>query len=578
MSYSRLHDTAHTNHVHHELNQKQHSPHTEQHLRHPHYPKIPQNSLSSSSPPTSIHHHHRHDPHHSQHFHSNRLHSSSLHNSQQHLEHRAPCLPSRPTSRIRHNKASSLNGSIRSDGSMNDDSQTDKIGFKSSELVVDETGSQKDVIDELDAETRSDLKRQKKRGIFPKVATNIMRAWLFQHLTHPYPSEEQKKQLAQDTGLTILQVNNWFINARRRIVQPMIDQSNRTGPHGYSVTENIPSCMDYIEGAPPYSAYTRAAQAAAAAVAGFSNHPTTNDVYLAAAAAAAASVGFSNVVGNDSSNQDHLNHFPSGNHSNQCVGGTPPKANSMDSLMIPTDYRLSDSIHSTNNRLPHSLYSDDMNETPTNLSSSLSTTCSVFTNNPFNSTGADCATLNSAYSNSDPNRNHHYQHQNNNSNSIGYPIGMPYYHSFDSRNGYPLNNLSYSNYSSNNSAISSQFDLLSTLPTNHTSNLISSHCNVTQATPTAYSPRSHRINDTDGSNSGMIHAEDLLVPNMLNTANPNAVIHNSTISNDSIMGTNSLITASFSLIASRNDNEDDVDEVEKISMKSSRLGVNSPTK
>ncbi|XP_064621835.1 homeobox protein Meis1-like isoform X2 [Lineus longissimus] len=70
-------------------------------------------------------------------------------------------------------------------------------------------------------------KRQKKRGIFPKVATNIMRAWLFQHLTHPYPSEEQKKQLAQDTGLTILQVNNWFINARRRIVQPMIDQSNR---------------------------------------------------------------------------------------------------------------------------------------------------------------------------------------------------------------------------------------------------------------------------------------------------------------------------------------------------------------
>ncbi|GBN49602.1 Homeobox protein homothorax, partial [Araneus ventricosus] len=51
-------------------------------------------------------------------------------------------------------------------------------------------------------------KRQKKRGIFPKVATNIMRAWLFQHLTHPYPSEDQKKQLAQDTGLTILQVNN----------------------------------------------------------------------------------------------------------------------------------------------------------------------------------------------------------------------------------------------------------------------------------------------------------------------------------------------------------------------------------
>ncbi len=28
-----------------------------------------------------------------------------------------------------------------------------------------------------------DRKPPKKRGIFPKVATNIMRAWLFQHLT-----------------------------------------------------------------------------------------------------------------------------------------------------------------------------------------------------------------------------------------------------------------------------------------------------------------------------------------------------------------------------------------------------------
>ncbi|XP_018572529.1 homeobox protein homothorax isoform X2 [Anoplophora glabripennis] len=94
-------------------------------------------------------------------------------------------------------------------------------------------------------------KNQKKRGIFPKVATNILRAWLFQHLTHPYPSEDQKKQLAQDTGLTILQVNNWFINARRRIVQPMIDQSNRAvfsphaGPSGaYSPDGTMGYMMD----------------------------------------------------------------------------------------------------------------------------------------------------------------------------------------------------------------------------------------------------------------------------------------------------------------------------------------------
>ncbi|KAE9416606.1 hypothetical protein Angca_005040, partial [Angiostrongylus cantonensis] len=71
--------------------------------------------------------------------------------------------------------------------------------------------------------------KRKVPKVFSKEAITKFRAWLFQNLTHPYPSEEQKKQLANDTGLTILQVNNWFINARRRIVQPMIDQSNRAG-------------------------------------------------------------------------------------------------------------------------------------------------------------------------------------------------------------------------------------------------------------------------------------------------------------------------------------------------------------
>jgi len=94
-----------------------------------------------------------------------------------------------------------------------------------------------------DDDDLSNKKNSKKRGIFSKVATNILRAWLFQHLTHPYPSEDQKKQLALDTGLSILQVNNWFINARRRIVQPMIDQSNRAGPPGYPSPDLGPAGM-----------------------------------------------------------------------------------------------------------------------------------------------------------------------------------------------------------------------------------------------------------------------------------------------------------------------------------------------
>ncbi|XP_028969027.1 homeobox protein Meis1 [Galendromus occidentalis] len=120
-------------------------------------------------------------------------------------------------------------GSQHSADNNSDAGECLSYGYKSPLSTGDASIGSGDGTGEEDEEDRSGKRRQKKRGIFPKVATNIMRAWLFQHLTHPYPSEDQKKQLAQDTGLTILQVNNWFINARRRIVQPMIDQSNRAG-------------------------------------------------------------------------------------------------------------------------------------------------------------------------------------------------------------------------------------------------------------------------------------------------------------------------------------------------------------
>jgi len=64
---------------------------------------------------------------------------------------------------------------------------------------------------------------KKRRGNLPKVATNVLKKWLFDHLFHPYPTEEEKTVLGQDTGLTMNQISNWFINARRRILQPMLE-------------------------------------------------------------------------------------------------------------------------------------------------------------------------------------------------------------------------------------------------------------------------------------------------------------------------------------------------------------------
>ncbi|XP_030642633.1 homeobox protein PKNOX1.1 [Chanos chanos] len=75
-----------------------------------------------------------------------------------------------------------------------------------------------------------DSSSKNKRGVLPKHATNVMRSWLFQHIGHPYPTEDEKKQIASQTNLTLLQVNNWFINARRRILQPMLDASSAETP------------------------------------------------------------------------------------------------------------------------------------------------------------------------------------------------------------------------------------------------------------------------------------------------------------------------------------------------------------
>jgi hypothetical protein len=68
-----------------------------------------------------------------------------------------------------------------------------------------------------------DFGNKKRRGNLPKASTNLLKKWLFDHLFHPYPTEEEKSALSLQTGLTLNQISNWFINARRRILQPMLE-------------------------------------------------------------------------------------------------------------------------------------------------------------------------------------------------------------------------------------------------------------------------------------------------------------------------------------------------------------------
>ena len=53
---------------------------------------------------------------------------------------------------------------------------------------------------------------QRRRGKLPKPTTDFLKDWLHRHSDHPYPSEEEKKQLCNATGLSMSQVSNWMIN------------------------------------------------------------------------------------------------------------------------------------------------------------------------------------------------------------------------------------------------------------------------------------------------------------------------------------------------------------------------------
>ncbi|XP_043707806.1 BEL1-like homeodomain protein 8 [Telopea speciosissima] len=61
------------------------------------------------------------------------------------------------------------------------------------------------------------------RGL-PENSVAILRAWLFEHFLHPYPTDTDKDMLASQTGLTRNQVSNWFINARVRVWKPMVEE------------------------------------------------------------------------------------------------------------------------------------------------------------------------------------------------------------------------------------------------------------------------------------------------------------------------------------------------------------------
>lgn len=56
--------------------------------------------------------------------------------------------------------------------------------------------------------------QRRPRGKLPKHTTDLLKEWLHAHSDHPYPSEDEKRDLCARTKLSMSQVSNWMINVR----------------------------------------------------------------------------------------------------------------------------------------------------------------------------------------------------------------------------------------------------------------------------------------------------------------------------------------------------------------------------
>ncbi len=73
---------------------------------------------------------------------------------------------------------------------------------------------------------KTSCKAVKKREKTPPESQKLLKDWLFSHSQHPYPTDCEKEELCSATNLSIQQLNNWFINARRRILPSFIQEQN----------------------------------------------------------------------------------------------------------------------------------------------------------------------------------------------------------------------------------------------------------------------------------------------------------------------------------------------------------------
>lgn len=82
-------------------------------------------------------------------------------------------------------------------------------------------------------------KSGKKKPLLPKEAVTTLRKWLYENRYFAYPTKSEQIELSKQTDLTLRQVKDWILNARRRILPEMIRSEGRD-PRNFKIHRGPP--------------------------------------------------------------------------------------------------------------------------------------------------------------------------------------------------------------------------------------------------------------------------------------------------------------------------------------------------
>ncbi|XP_050363545.1 homeobox protein knotted-1-like 2 [Argentina anserina] len=116
------------------------------------------------------------------------------------------------------------------DGNVSSEEEQDNSGGETEVAEIDPRAEDRELKNHLLrkysgylSSLKQELSKKKKKGKLPKDARQKLLSWWELHYKWPYPSESEKVALAESTGLDQKQINNWFINQRKRHWKPSED-------------------------------------------------------------------------------------------------------------------------------------------------------------------------------------------------------------------------------------------------------------------------------------------------------------------------------------------------------------------